>query len=77
MVSRAREFMQTQPLSFMVPDHGAFCGYTEMNSEKASSSADICWGGAAFTSSSASSSESKEGAASSLVWRDVGEVEWW
>lgn len=61
MVSRAREFMRLQPFSFTMPDHGAFCSYTEMNSEKASSSADICRGGATTTSSSAS----REGAASS------------
>lgn len=72
MVSRAREFMRLQPFSFTMPDHGAFCSYTEMNSEKASSSADICRGGATTTSSSAS----REGAASSSAdWRDDSEVE--
>lgn len=72
-MSRAGEFMQTQRFSFTEPDHGPFCGYTEMNSE-ASSCADTCRGGAAIASSS--SLASREGAASSSVaWRDDGEVE--
>lgn len=54
------------------PGHVSFRSYTGMNSEKASSSADICRGEAAVTSSLASG----EGAASSsVVWRDDGEVD--
>lgn len=69
---KAWEFIQTQPFSFTMPDHRTFCSHTEMNSEKASSSADICRGGAAILSSS----ESRGGAASSsVVWREDGEVE--
>lgn len=64
--------MQTQPFSFVVPDHGASCSYTDMNSDTASPVPDICSVGAAVTSSSAS----REGAASSsVVWRDDSEVE--
>lgn len=64
-MSRAWEFLRTQPFSFTVPDYRTVCNHTEMNSEKASPSADICRGGAAIVSSSVFRGGV---ASSSVVW---------